>query len=133
MHFSPFLPTPCLPLPPNRVLSPTNKLCSACRGIADPSLASTFLGQTWPLLNTILQRFKDQPRTVERCGRAIKTALQCAGKQSAPLLPDVLQALASQFAATRHCCMLYIASELLKIYGHDPTYTLPLGGLRSVD
>lgn len=117
------------PLPPNLVLSSMSITAMfACRGIADPSLASTFLGQTWPLLHTILQRFKDQPRTVERCGRAIKTALQCAGKESAPLLPDVLQALAVQFAATRHCCMLYIASELLKIYGHDPAYTLPLGG-----
>eukprot|EP00891_Asterochloris_glomerata_P002287 jgi/Astpho2/2287/e_gw1.00040.5.1_t len=105
------------------------RLTVVMKGIADPSLASTFLGQTWPLLHTILQRFKDQPRTVERCGRAIKTALQCAGKESAPLLPDVLQALAVQFAATRHCCMLYIASELLKIYGHDPAYTLPLGQL----
>lgn len=117
------------PLPPNLVLSSMSTTAMfACRGIADPSLASAFLGQTWPLLHTILQRFKDQPRTVERCGRAIKTALQCAGKESAPLLPDVLQALAVQFAATRHCCMLYIASELLKIYGHDPAYTLPLGG-----
>lgn len=105
------------------------RLTVVMKGIADPSLASAFLGQTWPLLHTILQRFKDQPRTVERCGRAIKTALQCAGKESAPLLPDVLQALAVQFAATRHCCMLYIASELLKIYGHDPAYTLPLGQL----
>ena len=44
------------------------------------------------------------------------------------MLPQVVETVAQQFRQSRHPCMLYIASELLKTYGADQQFQAPLGG-----
>lgn len=43
------------------------------------------------------------------------------------MLPQVVETVAQQFQQSRHPCMLYIASELLKTYGADQQFQAPLG------
>lgn len=43
------------------------------------------------------------------------------------MLPQVVETVVQQFQQSRHPCMLYIASELLKTYGADQQFQAPLG------
>ena len=50
-----------------------------------------------------------------------------AGKASAPLLPQLAQSLPDWFEGTRHSSFLYVASELVKVFGSDPSQRQQLG------
>ena len=95
--------------------------------MADEGMSSQTLVQVWPVLKQVMQRFSGNPYTIEEAGRAIKTLLQGSQHGSESVLPEILETLAQQFAATRHSCMLYLASEVLKTYGTDPKYRDILG------
>ncbi len=51
-----------------------------------------------------------------------------AGKASAPLLPQLAQSLPDWFEGTRHSSFLYVASELIKVFGSDVSQRQQLGG-----
>ncbi len=50
-----------------------------------------------------------------------------AGKASAPLLPQLAQSLPDWFEGTRHSSFLYVASELVKVFGNDASHREQLG------
>ena len=50
-----------------------------------------------------------------------------AGKASAPLLPQLAQSLPDWFEGTRHSSFLYVASELVKVFGSDTSQRQQLG------
>ena len=58
---------------------------------------------------------------------AIDGRLCFTGKASAPLLPQLAQSLPDWFEGTRHSSFLYVASELVKVFGKDPTHRQQLG------
>ena len=90
-------------------------------------VAATNLGHCWPLLVKVLSQYSTNDRVVEKTGRAIKQALQSSRTSSAAMLPHVVETVVQQFQQSRHPCMLYIASELLKTYGADQQFQAPLG------
>ena len=51
-----------------------------------------------------------------------------AGKASVPLLPQLAQSLPDWFEGTRHSSFLYVASELVKVFGSDLSHRQQLGG-----
>lgn len=55
------------------------------------------------------------------------------GKASAPLLPQLAQSLPDWFEGTRHSSFLYVASELVKVFGKDPTHRQQLGAQLLID
>ena len=97
------------------------------RRTGSASLAAANLARCWPLLVRVLTQYSSNDRIAEKTGRAIKQALQTSRTSSAALLPQVVETVVQQFQQSRHPCMLYIASELLKMYGADQQYQAPLG------
>ena len=93
------------------------------------TLAAANLAHCWPLLVRVLTQYSSNDRIVEKTGRAIKQALQSSRTSSAAMLPQLVQTVVQQFQQSRHPCMLYIASELLKTYGADQQYQAPLGDI----
>lgn len=61
------------------------------------------------------------------CIRCMRHALRSAGKHSLPLLPELLNSLPRRFAAQQHSSYLYIASEVIKIWGDEPARAGDLG------
>ena len=51
----------------------------------------------------------------------------CAGKAAAVLLPRLTETLPGWFEATRHSSFLYVASELIKVFGSDTAHVQELG------
>ena len=92
-------------------------------------MTAASLNHSWPVLVRSLQQCRSNLKVVEKTGKAITHALQSAGRDSAGLLPQILETIAAQFQQTQHPCMLYIASELLKTYGKDAQYQAALGEL----
>ena len=56
-----------------------------------------------------------------------RTAGKLAG--TGALLPTMMAAIPQWFAASRHSCFLYLASELVKVFGDVPRYEGALGEL----
>jgi hypothetical protein len=50
-----------------------------------------------------------------------------AGKAAAGLLPTLTETLPRWFEATRHSSFLYVASELIKVFGSNPDLAPELG------
>lgn len=103
------------------------KLWFECRRTVTATLAASNLAHCWPLLVSMLTQYSNNDRIAEKTGRAIKQALQSSGKASAAMLLQVSETVAQQFQQSRHPCMLYIASELLKTFGADQQFQAPLG------
>ena len=66
--------------------------------------------------------------------RSVRDWRPCfTGKASAPLLPQLAQSLPDWFEGTRHSSFLYVASELVKVFGKDPTHRQQLGAQLLID
>ena len=92
------------------------------RYVADPSAVTDALLQTWPLLEAALSRYIADAHAVERLCRPPRYALKTAGKLAAtgPLVATLMGSLPRWFATAQHSCFLYLASELVKIFGDVP-------------
>ncbi len=66
--------------------------------------------------------------TYRRNGPDYANLQTLAGKASAPLLPQLAQSLPDWFEGTRHSSFLYVASELIKVFGSDVSQRQQLGG-----
>lgn len=75
----------------------------------------------------LLDRFQGDPDAMERITRAPRYALRRTGKSGAVLLPVLYNSLPLHFARIQHSCLLYVASELIKVFGNDPAQRGPLG------
>lgn len=70
------------------------------------------------------QRLSQTHSPIVRC---LRYALRNAGKHSLPLLPQLLDTLPRRFATQPHSSYLYVASEVIKIYGDEPARAGDLG------
>lgn len=61
--------------------------------------------------------------------RVPRYALKTAGTAAAPLLPTLCQALPSWFDRCPQAAVLYMAAEVVKIFGKDSTQHAVLGAL----
>ena len=61
--------------------------------------------------------------------RVPRYALKTAGTAAAPLLHTLCQALPSWFDRCPQAAVLYMAAEVVKIFGKDPTHHAVLGAL----
>ncbi|BDA46876.1 Transportin-3 [Coccomyxa sp. Obi] len=99
------------------------------RYVRDPDAVASALQQVWPLLHAIIEDFRGKSSAIERVVRCPRYALKTAGKSAAGLLPMLTETLPGWFEATRHSSFLYVASELIKVFGSDPAHVQELGVL----
>lgn len=95
----------------------------------DAGAVTEALGQVWPMFETALQQNISNAVAVERLCRTPRYALRSAGKLAGTgtVVSTLLTALPQWFAAAPHSCFLYLASELVKIFGNVPRQEGPLG------
>ena len=98
-----------------------------CRHVDDPPAVAEAFGKAWPTLAALLDRFQSNPEAMERITRAPRYAMRRTGKSGAVLLPLLLTSLPDHFARIQHSCLLYVASELIKVFGDDPSQNAALG------
>ncbi len=99
----------------------------ACRYVEDPDASVQALAGVWQLLDTALTMFGSDSNVAERLCRLPRYALRSAGTAAAPLLPMLVVTLPARFVASGHSCYLYVASELVKVFGSDSTHEAAIG------
>ena len=109
--------------------SPGWRLRRSCayRYVEDPEASVQALAGVWQLLDTALTMFGSDSNVAERLCRLPRYALRSAGTAAAPLLPMLVATLPARFAASGHSCYLYVASELVKVFGSDSTHEAAIG------
>ncbi|KAK9830032.1 hypothetical protein WJX72_009312 [[Myrmecia] bisecta] len=110
-------------------LALVERLTTVFKTVSDPHAVAEAYMRVMPLINAMFGRYGNDARAVETISRAPRYALRTAGKASGPMVNPLLEALPQQFAAMRHSSFLYVASELIKIFGQDGTHDAPLGQL----
>ena len=95
----------------------------------DPEASVRALAGVWQLLDAALTAFGSDSNVAERLCRLPRYALRSAGTAAAPLLPLLVATLPARFAASGHSCYLYVASELVKVFGSNPAHEAAVGTL----
>ena len=97
------------------------------RYVEDPEASVQALASVWQLLDAALTAFGSDSNFAERLCRLPRYALRSAGAAAAPLLLMLVATLPARFAASRHSCYLYVASELVKVFGSDRAHEAAIG------
>lgn len=84
------------------------------------------------LRDAYADRFGTDAVAIERICRAPRYALRSAGKAAAPALAQLVHSLPRRFEASRHSAFLYVASEIIKIFGDEPARDAELGTWRQL-
>ncbi|KAK9827594.1 hypothetical protein WJX81_001986 [Elliptochloris bilobata] len=122
-------PLPSPPASAALVVQLVDRLTVVFRFVADPEAVAAALGRVWGVFEAALARFHNDERTAEHLCRAPRYALRTAGAAAAGLVPALAGALPRWFAATRHGAFLYVASELVKVFGGQASLASQLGEL----
>eukprot|EP00884_Botryococcus_braunii_P017308 jgi/Botrbrau1/4260/Bobra.0044s0053.1 len=115
--------------PSEQVLPYIDRLTVIVKNLPQPEVVVEALGLMWTLLETLLQRSGGDMRLMEHLCRVPRYALRNARKSAASLVPLLLPWLPRWFSATHHCSFLFVASEVIKVFGDDPAYASALGEL----
>ncbi|GAX77385.1 hypothetical protein CEUSTIGMA_g4831.t1 [Chlamydomonas eustigma] len=98
-----------------------DRLSTVLTGFQQPNVVADLLGCSWPLLDVLMARCTSvDVNIMERACRALRFGVKVAGMASAPLLPTLLEVLPRLFNQTRHSAILYILSEVIKVFGDQP-------------
>lgn len=71
------------------------------------------LGEFWPIISEILNKYQTEARVMERVCRCIRYAIRSIGKQAAPLLNELVKQMVELYATHHHSCFLYLGSVLV--------------------
>ena len=102
------------------------------RYVDDPEASVQALAGVWHLLDAALTAYGSDGNVAERLCRLPRYALRSAGTAAAPLLPLLVATLPARFAASGHSCYLYVASELVKVFGSDNAHAAAIGTLSNL-
>ncbi|KAH9299652.1 hypothetical protein KI387_031334, partial [Taxus chinensis] len=113
----------------NQYTVPIDRIANIFRFVKYPEAVTDAFQKMWPIFKALfIQRAWDMT-TMERLCRACKYAVRTCGKSMAVIMGDMLQEVQMQYKAHRQSCFLYLASEVIKVFGSDPSCANYLGGL----
>eukprot|EP00898_Chlorokybus_atmophyticus_P004078 jgi/Chlat1/4671/Chrsp3S05637 len=108
-----------------------DRLATIVRHVARPKQIADAFQKLWPLVQACFDRFASDPHMMERLCRACKYALRSAGKEIGPLLPVLVNEIQVRFNHRRQSSFLYLANELVKLFGSEQSCSEPLAALLS--
>lgn len=93
-----------------------------CRHVNDPEVIVRALAGVWRLMDAALTAYSGDASAIERLCKLPRYALRTSGAAAAPLLQPLLATLPARFEASGHSSYLYVASELVKLFGADTAH-----------
>lgn len=98
-----------------------DRIANIFRYVQQPQPLAAIFVQLWPLLKEVFVQRATDGRTMERLGRACKHAVRRCREHMAPSLGPLLEEVQKLYQAHQHPCCLYVASEVIKVFGRDPS------------
>ena len=109
------------------VLPLADRLTTIFRTVRDPGDVGEALLRLSPWLEAALDAFATDAAAVERILKVPRNAIRSAGKLSGGAVPVLASSLPARFEASAHPAYLYVASELIKVFGGDDAMDAHLG------
>eukprot|EP00850_Spirogloea_muscicola_P000526 SM000002S05606 [mRNA] locus=s2:1152982:1161233:- [translate_table: standard] len=107
-----------------------DRIANIFRYVTQPSLVVEAFQQMWPLLQPVFALKGSDDRVMERLCRACKYAIRNAGRTIGPFLGTIMEEIERNFRQPPHQpCLLYVASEAVKVFGSDGSCSSPLSFL----
>ncbi|KAK2080120.1 hypothetical protein QBZ16_002516 [Prototheca wickerhamii] len=97
-----------------------DRITTVFKASRSPETIGQALEQIWPLMETALDQYADDPAAVERLCRVPRYGLRTAKRAALRALPALLGSLPPRFARTQHPAFLFVISEAVKAFGDDP-------------
>ncbi|KAH9301503.1 hypothetical protein KI387_013086 [Taxus chinensis] len=113
----------------NQYTVPIDRLSNIFRYVNHPEAVADAFQTIWPTLKAVFDQRAWDVATMERLCRACKYAVRTCGKSMGITISDMLQVVQVQYQVHHQSCFLYLSSEVIKIFGSDPSCGHYLGGL----
>eukprot|EP01018_Ginkgo_biloba_P004333 Gb_28911 [translate_table: standard] len=113
----------------NQYTIPIDRIANIFRFVNHPEALTDTFQKMWPILKALFDQRAWDMATMERLCRACKYAVRTCGKSMAVIMGQILQEVQLQYKAHHQSCFLYLASEVIKIFGSDPSCANYLGCL----
>ncbi|GLJ36877.1 hypothetical protein SUGI_0745270 [Cryptomeria japonica] len=113
----------------NQYTVPIDRIANIFRFVNLPEVVTDAFQKMWPIFKEIFVQRAWDMITMERLCRACKYAVRTCGKSMAIIMGNMLQEVQMQYTVHHQSCFLYLASEVIKVFGSDPSCANYLGGL----
>ncbi|KAI9480494.1 MAG: armadillo-type protein [Benjaminiella poitrasii] len=90
-----------------------------------PHPCVTFISELWPVLDTVLSNFGDQPTVSEPLSKCFNNFMSSYGSDFVPLLPSLMERIVNAFDATGLSGYLWVALRMIREYGKGGAAAAP--------
>ncbi|KAG6551513.1 hypothetical protein Mapa_006936 [Marchantia paleacea] len=116
----------------NQYIAHIDRIGNIFRYVTQPDILAGVFQRMWPLLKLVFVQRAADGKSMERLCRACKYAVRNCGRALGAVMGLLLEELQERFQQQQHSCLLYLASEVIKVYGSDPGCASYLGTLITV-
>lgn len=113
----------------NQYTVPIDRLANIFRYVNHPEAVADAFRKIWPILKAVFDQRAWDMLTMERLCRACKYAVRTCGRSMGVTIGDMLQVVQLQYQHHHQSCFLYLSSEVIKVFGSDPSCANYLGAL----
>lgn len=108
-----------------------DRIANIFRYGSEPEPLADVFQRMWPLLKAVFMQRATDTRTMERLCRACKYAVRNCGRALGGVMGSMLEEVQTRYQQHHHSCLLYLASEVIKVFGSDTACAGYLGTLIS--
>ncbi|KAL6883266.1 hypothetical protein ACP4OV_010680 [Aristida adscensionis] len=98
-----------------------DRLSSIFRNVKHPEVVAEAVNRYWPTLKSIFDLRAWDTRTMESLCRSCKFAVRTCGRFMGITIGAMLGEIQSLYQQHNQSCFLYLSSEVIKIFGSDPS------------
>ncbi|KAK8935810.1 hypothetical protein KSP39_PZI012852 [Platanthera zijinensis] len=108
-------------IPARQLTFHMDRIACIFRNVNLPEVVADAMLTLWPLFKTIFDQRAWDMRTMESLCRACKYAVRTSGRYMGITIGAMLETIQSLYQRHNQACFLYLSSEVIKIFGSDPS------------
>ncbi|XP_020574116.1 transportin MOS14 isoform X2 [Phalaenopsis equestris] len=108
-------------IPARQLTFHIDRLACIFRNVKQPEVVAGAVQRLWPLFKTIFDLRAWDMRTMESLCRACKYAVRTSGRSMGITIGAMLATIQALYQQHNQSCFLYLSSEVIKIFGSDPS------------
>ncbi|KAK6920787.1 Exportin-1/Importin-beta-like [Dillenia turbinata] len=98
-----------------------DRLANIFRYVNHPEAVADAIQRLWPIFEAIFNNHAGEMRTMESLCRACKYAIRTCGRFMGVTIGVMLEKIQGLYQKHHQPCFLYLSSEVIKIFGSDPS------------
>nr|CAD1836172.1 unnamed protein product [Ananas comosus var. bracteatus] len=108
-------------VPARQLIVHINRLACIFRNVNLPEIVADAIQRIWPVFKAIFDNRAWDMRTMESLCRSCKYAVRTCGRYMGITIGAMLEEIQALYQQHNQSCFLYLSSEVIKIFGSDPS------------